>query len=89
MSALSRPDCGSAGGELSTLIDSAGRWGTLDTTNPVSGAVVGPLDEDDLLLLEQLAARVAAASRAAPSDTFGRCRRRETGEGAATSTRTD
>src|SRR5438552_9014252 len=75
MSAFSSPDCGSPGGELSILIDSAGRWGTLETTSPVSGAVVGPLDFEDLLLLEQLAATVAAVRRAAPSDTFGRCRR--------------
>src|SRR5712671_6394726 len=59
MSALSRPDWGSPGGELSILIDRAGRCGTLGTTRPVRGAVAGRLDVD-LLPLEQLAASNAA-----------------------------
>src|SRR5438067_1722091 len=40
-SALSRPVWGSAGGELSTLIERAGRLLTAETSSPVSGAVGG------------------------------------------------
>jgi hypothetical protein len=74
MSAWLRPDWGRPGGELSTLIDRAGRWLTLGTTKPVSGATVGPLAVV-LLPLEQLAATSAAVDRATPIDSVDRCRR--------------
>src|SRR6516162_2223672 len=64
MSALLRPDCGFAGGELSTLIESAGLCITLGTTKPVSGATAGPLDVLVLLPPPQLAARNAEVDRA-------------------------